>query len=110
MARYSRYYVSFAASYLCKFANKPTKQSHALLERAIRYIQQNKKCIKCPTLHQADTIKIDAYADAAMGNENNVYGQTGWIIFMATISHTTLRACYLNGAKRRMDLLRQANL
>lgn len=81
LARDSRPDLAFAASHLGTYAQGPTHRAMNVANRVTTYAKRQSLHIPLPRQpHPRSPVKIEAYVDASMGNENDAYGTTGWII------------------------------
>lgn len=72
--------MSYAASYIGSRVTTATEDTMRAAERTLRYAQQNPLRIPLPYRPHKGVTHIKAYVDAAMGNDNDVYGHTGILI------------------------------
>lgn len=80
VSRDSRPDLAYAASFIGKSIAKATKLTRHLLDRAVAYAKETPVSIAIPRSYEGDTVELEAFVDASLGNDNAVHGQTGWII------------------------------
>src|SRR5690606_16792949 len=81
-ARDARTDVAYAASYLRQSTSRPTERSLRRLKREFGYLQANPMSVAIPMVYKGGELDIRVFFDASMGNNNDPYGTTGWLVFV----------------------------